>query len=399
MQEPQLVRAQMRAPTASFTRIAWGSMRLSTQDPPIRTRVGQFDSALLRYAARLARRVEQGLSAYYSGSDTRGRSCARHISQLDAMFNTASQEPAAPGHLPDPRPATGGVAAKWKALLFMAGVLFLFPLALGPVNWLSARGLLQGRAAWIAANNWGAFVAVLIPTTVAAWCEGQPVGSFGFPWRAGRGRLLAEGVAWGLGAAVLLAGLFHATGVARAHGLTPGAGEAVGSGATWGLAMLGWALLDQSLKRGYLQSTVGRALGFWQTAWLLSVLFTLEKLLAYSNPLQLTAFLVTGLLACLTLRRTGDLWFGLGLQTGLDWSMVFLFGMGHPITSLHPPGALMRVDMQGPVWLSGGEGGFYASALFLGLVAILAWGVQRRFPLPIAPTSLSTVTPSRLGGR
>src|SRR3954462_4512353 len=64
-------------------------------------------------------------------------------------------------------------------------MVFLFPAALGPVNWLSARGLLQGRAAWTAANNWGAFVAVLIPTTVAAWCEGQPVGSFGLPWRGG----------------------------------------------------------------------------------------------------------------------------------------------------------------------------------------------------------------------
>ena len=42
----------------------------------------------------------------------------------------------------------------------------------------------------------------------------------------------------------------------------------------------------------------------------------------------------------------------------------------------------MRVDMQGPVWLSGGEDGIYASALFLGLLAILAWGVQRRFPFP-----------------
>ena len=42
----------------------------------------------------------------------------------------------------------------------------------------------------------------------------------------------------------------------------------------------------------------------------------------------------------------------------------------------------MRVDMQGPVWLSGGEDGIYASAFFLALVVILAWGVQRRFPSP-----------------
>jgi hypothetical protein len=42
----------------------------------------------------------------------------------------------------------------------------------------------------------------------------------------------------------------------------------------------------------------------------------------------------------------------------------------------------MRVDMQGPVWLSGGEEGFCASAFFLGLLVILAWSVQRRFPSP-----------------
>lgn len=275
---------------------------------------------------------------------------------------------------------TGGLAAKWKALLFMVGVLLLFPLALSPANWLSARGLLQGQAAWTAAMNWGVFLAVLVTTTVAAWCEGQPVGSFGLPLRAGRGRLLAEGVAWGVGGAGLLAGVFHSTGVARSHGLTLGAQEAIRSGATWGLSMLGFALLQQSLSRGYLQSTLGRALGFWQAAWLLSVLFTLEKLLAVRNPLELTAYLVINLLACLTLRRTGDLWFAVGLQTGLDWSMVFIFGMGLQFTSLRPPGALMRVDMQGPVWLSGGADGFYASAFFLGLLVILAWGAQQRFP-------------------
>ncbi len=218
---------------------------------------------------------------------------------------------------------------------------------------------------------------------MAAWCEGQPVGSFGLPWRAGRERLLAEGVAWGVGAAGLLAGLLHVTGVARGHGLTPGPSEAIRSAAIWGLAMLGVALFEHSLKRGYLQSTLGPALGFWQAAWLLSILFALERLLAYRNPLALAAFLGTGLLACLTLRRTGDLWFAVGLQAGLDWSMAFLFGMkGLPFTSLRPPGPLMRVDMQGPVWFSGGKDGFYASAFFLALVAILAWGVQRRFPSP-----------------
>src|SRR4030095_13626490 len=96
--------------------------------------------------------------------------------QLEAMIDTPSQEPAAPGHPPGPRHATGGLAAEWKSLLFMAGVLFLLPLALVPANWLSARGLLQGRAAWTAAMHWGAFLAVLVPTTVGAGGGGQPGG-------------------------------------------------------------------------------------------------------------------------------------------------------------------------------------------------------------------------------
>jgi membrane protease YdiL (CAAX protease family) len=298
------------------------------------------------------------------------------------MIDTPSQKPAAPGDRPGLRLAAGGLPAKWKAFLFVTGVLLLFPLALVPANWLSARGLLQERAAWAAAYHWGAFLAVLVPTAVAAWCEGKPMGNFGMAWRAGQGRLIAEGVAWGVGAAGLVAGLLHTTGIARGLVLTLGAPAVITSGATWGLAMLGFALFDQFLKRGYLQSTVGRALGFWQAAWLLSVLFTFEKLLLFRNPLELTGFLVTGLLACLTLRRTGSLWFAVGLQTGLDWSMVFLLGMRHPTTALRAPESLMRVDVQGPVWFSGGRYGFYASALFFGLLAILAWGVHRRFPSP-----------------
>src|SRR4051794_20836938 len=104
-------------------------MRPSTQDPPIRTRVGQFDSALLRYAAtrKTCRTTPVGLLLGVGHPRAQLRSARQPVKR---MFNTTSQAPAASGHLPDPRPATGGVAAKWKALLFMAGVLFLFPLAL-----------------------------------------------------------------------------------------------------------------------------------------------------------------------------------------------------------------------------------------------------------------------------
>ncbi|MEZ5288409.1 MAG: hypothetical protein R2712_27105 [Vicinamibacterales bacterium] len=104
------------------------------------------------------------------------------------MSDAPSHAHTAPGHLPVPRSATMGVAAKWKALLFMAGVLVLFPVALIPANWLSARGLLQEPAALAAARHWGLWLAVLVPTMVAAWYEGSGTGlAFGR-----RGRVLRE---------------------------------------------------------------------------------------------------------------------------------------------------------------------------------------------------------------
>src|SRR4051794_24882001 len=64
--------------------------------------------------------------------------------------------------------------------------------------------------------------------------------------------------------------------------------------------------------------------------------------------------------------------------------MVFLFGMRHPSASLRTPGALMRVDMQGPVWLSGGEGGLRERA-FPRPPRDPRMGVQRPVPVSLAP--------------
>jgi hypothetical protein len=90
------------------------------------------------------------------------------------------------------------------------------------------------------------------------WCPRRwPRGARGSRWGASawRGERDADGYLpraspGGAVGAGLLAGLLHATGGARGHGLTLGAWEAIRSGATWGLAMLGVALFDQSLKAG-----------------------------------------------------------------------------------------------------------------------------------------------------
>jgi hypothetical protein len=64
--------------------------------------------------------------------------------------------------------------------------------------------------------------------------------------------------------------------------------------------------------------TAGRGIGFWPAAW--------------------------ALLSALMLKRTGSLWFGTRLGLGLDWGMVFLYGLAMTGTSAHPRGALMSAS-------------------------------------------------------
>lgn len=105
------------------------------------------------------------------------------------MKESESTEPkarvAAPkkGSEPRFRPFMGpqGLQAKWRALLFVVGMVLSLSVTLLPVNWLASRGVLEARAAWTAGVQWAAFLAALLPTLVASRIERRPVGSYGLP--------------------------------------------------------------------------------------------------------------------------------------------------------------------------------------------------------------------------
>jgi membrane protease YdiL (CAAX protease family) len=95
--------------------------------------------------------------------------------------------------------------------------------------------------------------------------------------------------------------------------------------AAWGLAFLLSGLAEEFLFRGYAQFTLTTGMGFWPSAFLLSGLFGLihatnggEALL---GDLSVVSF---GLLLCLFLRRTGNLWCAVGFHMGYDWGQTFL---------------------------------------------------------------------------
>ena len=96
------------------------------------------------------------------------------------------------------------------------------------------------------------------------------------------------------------------------------------------------------------------------------------------NAIGLASIALFGLIACLTLWRTGNLWFAIGLHAAWDWSETYLYGVadsghapapGHLFTARVPPGL--------PAWLTGGAAGPEGSALCLVLLVLLRLACAR----------------------
>ena len=81
---------------------------------------------------------------------------------------------------------------------------------------------------------------------------------------------------------------------------------------------------------------------------------------------------VIGMFFCLTLWRTGNLWFAVGLHAAFDWGETYLYSV--PDSGLVAPGHLLNSSFHGPTWLTGGSVGPEGSAiafLVVGLAAVL----------------------------
>ncbi len=65
--------------------------------------------------------------------------------------------------------------------------------------------------------------------------------------------------------------------------------------------------------------------------------------------------MIVGLYFAFTLKRTGNLWFAVGLHTSFDWGESFLFSV--PDSGLSLPGHLSSALLHGPKWLTGGTVG------------------------------------------
>jgi membrane protease YdiL (CAAX protease family) len=163
----------------------------------------------------------------------------------------------------------------------------------------------------------------------------------------------------------------------------------------WGIAFLLAGLVEEFLFRGYIQYTLASGIGFWPAAFVMSGLFGLGHAFnSHENAVGSIAVVMFGLLLCLFLWRTGNLWCAVGFHLGYDWGQMFY---GVPDSGIVPYHNLLSSDLSGPRWLTGGMVGPEASVLTpiaLLVVALVFSRYHREVRYPIQRPQTMPVTVS-----
>lgn len=246
-----------------------------------------------------------------------------------------------------------GLRAGWRLLLF-ASMVFALGYAVNKI----AGAFLDLEHLDIQSPYVGIFyfavvaVVLFIPSVIMAKIEQRSFADYGFPWR----RMFCGQfwLGWAIGF-VSLAALLAILRLAGAFSFGPIIlhGAAIWKlGAAWAVLMCIACAVEEYVYRGYMQFTLTSGIGFWPAALITSFLMALAHMLnPYWNKLGLFNVFLFGMVACLLLRRTGDLWMPLGIHASWDWGEAYFFGV--PSSGQTGEGALHHGAFHGPSWLNG----------------------------------------------
>jgi len=306
--------------------------------------------------------------------------------------------------LPQPEPAPGGpstlrkvfvgadgLRAGWSLAIFAAlmalslwGVsqilrrMHLFP-PNGPTN-----QELTPRAALI--GEFIPFVVTLLVTWIMSKIERRRIATYGLGLSRNFSNALA-GLVWGVSFSSLLVFVLWKTGLLVIESRLLFGADSLRYGAEWLLAFVFVGMLEEYLFRGYLLFTLSRglagiyawlfktrhskALGFWTAALSISLLFGLgHSTNPGESPIGLLSAGLVSIVFCLSLWRTGSLWWAVGCHAAWDWAQSFLYGVAdsgimaqHHFLATHPVGKVL---------MSGGTTGPEGSVFVLPILALIS---------------------------
>jgi hypothetical protein len=267
-----------------------------------------------------------------------------------------------------------------------AGTRWLIYLALGGIVLLIEGALIHfthphvgGPVWWGMVTEASLMLAAILPGLVMAQIEGQPFGDFGLPARGAFGRNFWVGTLWGIVSLTALMLVLRAAGAFTFGSLDLHGGRIVKFALYYAVFFLLTGFFEEFLLRGYSQWVLTKGMNFWPAAALLSVSF---GAMHGNNPgearIGLVAVVAIGFFFCLTLRRTGDLWWAVGFHMSWDWGESYLYSVPDSGTVL--PGHLLNSSFHGPAWLTGGSVGPEGSYLVFVVLAALWVLFDRMYP-------------------
>lgn len=299
-------------------------------------------------------------------------------------------EPISPASEPPPPPTEsqsefvavflrpdGMLRAGWRLLLYLVmGVA----LVLGMGFVLGALRNLRISAIWLGFISEATLViAAFVPAIVMTKIEHRPFADYGLPPRSAFGKLFWVGAAWGLGSLTILLLVLRASHVFYFGGIALHGVRILKFALFYVVFFLLVSFFEEFLFRGYTLFTGSTSVGFWPSAIVLSLLFGSVHLgNSGESPVGALAAAAIGFFFCLTVRRTGDLWFAVGFHTSWNWGQSYLYSVPNSGTKM--TGHLTSSSLQGPIWLSGGSVGPEGSLLCFVLIFLLWIAFNRVYP-------------------
>lgn len=249
-----------------------------------------------------------------------------------------------------------GLRAGWRLLIYILLVVLSFILIGFVARKFSApaRGVPPPPAVLV--QELIGFAIVFGCALIMSRIEHRSPGDYGLPLPEAFGRKFWLGMLFGLVEIFLLIGLISAFG-----------GYSFGNLALSSKGIVGWGLFhlvlftavgffEEFVFRGYTQFTLADGVGFWPAALILSLGFGAVHLRnPGEGPVGAASVALVGIFFAFTLRRTGNLWYAVGLHASFDWGETYLFSV--PNSGTFMEGHLSNSILHGPKWLTGGTVG------------------------------------------
>jgi len=304
-----------------------------------------------------------------------------------------SSQPASPPAWQPPPPGgplsgiflgSDGLRAGWRLLLFAAlGWIIAFAIQLVALQIVGFPRQPYGPEA-VAASDLIDFASAYAAALLMGRLERRSVNEYGLPLRVAFGKTFWLGFLLGLCEVSLLVALIAVFGgYSFGQFVIRGAGF-WGWGTYWALAFVIVGLSEEFLFRGYAQYTLATGIGFWPAALALSLFFGAAH---WRNPGEGIAgvanVVVTGVVFCFALRRTGNLWLAVGWHASFDFGETFLFSV--PDSGLVFDHHLSDASLHGATWLTGGTVGPEGSVFAFLTMGLSALAIHFLFPAKKEP--------------